>query len=139
MSNEPRGQHPDECVIISADHGVEYGKLDGDTIKVTGRAIVTDGYEVHPGTNIICSPGKFEGEPTYVPDYWRDSDGCDETIDDDDTPVSVFILGEKDRTTIGPDADGQHALLLWEDGNGFVHSQFMTEAELKAARTRGGE
>jgi len=60
----------------------------------------TNSYQTWPGTNIIRDPGKFEGEPSYVPDLWEKvlDGGNDETIMDSDTVVSVLWLDDEVRT-----------------------------------------
>jgi hypothetical protein len=67
-------------------------------------------------------PGKFEGEPSYVPYYWdKTMDGSeDDTIYDGDTPVSVFIVSTED-INIFPELKGTYSVLLWEDDYGFVN------------------
>lgn len=39
VCNPPRGQFPNECAIITAAKPTQYGVLEGNDIRVTGRAI----------------------------------------------------------------------------------------------------
>ena len=90
-------------------------------------------YRLRPGTNIICDPGKFEGEPVYVPHYWEETlNGCCDSFHDNDGDYEVMVirLDEHDRARIGADAKGEDHLLLWEDSQGFVNSRFVTDAQL---------
>lgn len=90
-------------------------------------------YKVEQG--IIRSPGKFEGEPEWVPGFWeRVLDGADDEILFDEDPVSVFILDDADRRTIGAAAEGSVALLLWEDTSGFVRSRLVSQTKLDGLR-----
>lgn len=66
----------------------------------------------------IISPGKFEGEPAFVPYLWDcallggDYDG--DLIELEITPEDVEAW---------PDLAGKHRAFLREDGNGFVHCE----------------
>jgi hypothetical protein len=82
----------------------------------------------HPMQVICTNPGKFEGEPLYVEDFWQFVLGGaeDETIDDNETPVAVFLLDTDQRTRYGFD-EQDHALLIWESDQGFVNSRIMSE------------
>lgn len=69
----------------------------------------------------IRGPGKFEGEPYYVPYYWdvANSGAADEELFDGEIPVSIFKLDSKDRHAFGFDK-GEDELWLWEREDGFV-------------------
>ena len=74
----------------------------------------------------ITSPGKFEGEPIFAPDYWNL--GLEGFSDSDDGTVYKFKLGPKDFAThptlkewMGGKRLGRRRLLrLWETSAGFV-------------------
>ena len=84
-------------------------------------------------TDIIRDPGKFEGEPQYVRDYWDDGGG-EETIYDGDTPCEVFHLSDDERETVDADADEEY-LLIWETEQGFVCHRILTSFQLDKFRT----
>lgn len=67
----------------------------------------------------IIQPGKFEGEPRYVPDLWHVylDGGADEDVDG----TLKFIITDEDRTHY-PELASVEYVILWEDDNGFVHS-----------------
>lgn len=67
----------------------------------------------------ITSPGKFEGEPRYVPYLWDQimRGGADE----DDGSTLKFIINDEDRA-IYQELAGVEYVRLWEDDVGFVHS-----------------
>ena len=68
-------------------------------------------------------PGKFEGEPGYVPWYWdmANDSGADRTVYDEETPVDIFDICLEDLR-VWPELNGYDRLYLWEDGQGFVNS-----------------
>lgn len=79
-------------------------------------------YKVDNG--VICSPGKFEGEPVFAPHYWHL--GLDGFADSDDGEAFVFKFKNN-----GPDfalwpelkewLGCKRTLRLREDCQGFVH------------------
>jgi hypothetical protein len=75
---------------------------------------------------IIRDPGKFEGEPEYVPQYWDmvlDGGADEEEYDEDgENPVAVFKLTEEDKAKWF-DFQGCTELRLWESDQGFVFSE----------------
>lgn len=78
---------------------------------------------------IIRQPGKFEGEPRWVPYFWdmvlggngeTSYPGCDH--DDGDcscTSVDYFRVDSDDRERF-PELDDIADVWLWEDSQGFV-------------------
>ncbi len=76
---------------------------------------------------VIRSPGKFEGEPLWVPVFWERAleDGSDEDLEDDGDaefqPVSVFVIENADLLEF-PELEGIREVRVWEDDQGFVHS-----------------
>lgn len=67
----------------------------------------------------IVSPGKFEGEPVYVPAYW--DLGLEGGADLDDGGAFVFQIDASDVER-WPELRDVKTLRLVEDDNGFVHS-----------------
>ncbi len=70
---------------------------------------------------IIQSPGKFEGEPVYVPYYWE-MDGHDDEIISNYRFIRIFYVGEWEASKF-PELTPSDVVYLWEDGLGFVHSE----------------
>lgn len=81
-------------------------------------------------TDIIRTPGKFEGEPVYVRTLWDSTmDGCeDDTLYDGDTPVSVFFVDAAMRAAFDLPAQ-TYAIILWESETGFVNSRLTSRAD----------
>jgi hypothetical protein len=75
---------------------------------------------------IICSPGKFEGEPVYAPhmhEAYLASDSDD--VEDDMDGVMLFVLDE-DREEF-PELEDIAAVQVWQDNQGFVHTMAYPE------------
>lgn len=71
---------------------------------------------------VIVSPGKFEGQPSWLPPFWEAAlDGfCDvEYEEPDGTMVAVFELDAQDKQRF-PIMATSRELEVWEDGQGFV-------------------
>lgn len=68
----------------------------------------------------ITGPGKFEGEMSYVEEYWNLA--LDGGADSDDGNTFVFKLTAEDRAK-HPDFKGCRRLYLWESEQGFVYSR----------------
>lgn len=64
-------------------------------------------------STLILEPGKFEGEPTYVPFFY-------DLIMEGEPPL--FILQQEDFKRF-QDLKGKEVLFIFEDGNGFVYSR----------------
>jgi len=80
-------------------------------------------YTVKDG--IIKNPGKFEGEPAYVPYFWDmvlDGQGSE-----DDQGNSYIEFDAEDVKTF-PDLEGFDCIALRENNDGFVFHQLHTEA-----------
>jgi len=77
---------------------------------------------------LICDPGKFEGEPRYVPYLWNVVlDGEGETVDDPDRPdatMDLITLTDDDKRRF-PALSRFDQALLWADDNGFVYCDLM--------------
>jgi hypothetical protein len=67
----------------------------------------------------ITQPGKFEGEPVWVPSFWEA--GLSGLSDDDDGEYYGFMLTDQDRKD-WPMLAGFTRVALREDSSGFVHS-----------------
>lgn len=65
----------------------------------------------------IQNPGKFEGEPLYVPYFWEEA--LNGLADDDDGIYFFFNVTATDRE-IFPELKGIKTVTLHETGNGFV-------------------
>ena len=94
----------------------------------------TNDYRTHPGTNIISSPGKFEGEPSWLPELLACIEVCDEEIWDGETLLAVFKLDSEIRQHIGEDAEGYDVVVVWETEQGFATQRLMTTGELNRLR-----
>jgi hypothetical protein len=69
---------------------------------------------------IIRSPGKFEGEPRYVPYFWDAY--LNGMADDDDGVTLTFDVNDDDRKLF-PELEGVKHVYLEESDQGFVYSQ----------------
>lgn len=71
----------------------------------------------------ILSPGKFEGEPLYVP-YFYDAflDGFAEFEGDEDDEYMTFDITDED-VELWPELKGWSRILLFERSDGFVSHQ----------------
>lgn len=81
------------------------------------RAEIAKEYNVENGK--ITSPGKFEGEPVYVPHFWDcvlDGEGYDDADGDDAIRVNI----EPEEFEEFPELLGYKSVTLWETDNGFV-------------------
>jgi hypothetical protein len=84
-------------------------------------------YQLHPGTTVISSPGKFEGEPAWLPELFYVS--ADSEIWDASTLIAVFKLDAELRALVGASADESDAyLLVWETEQGFAEHRFLSSA-----------
>ncbi len=67
----------------------------------------------------MSTPGKFEGEPPYVRDFWeRGLLGCHKELDDG---TLIFVITEEDHER-HPELPVGARLYLVESLDGFVHS-----------------
>lgn len=81
---------------------------------ITREQIEKD-YSVQDG--VIKSPGKFEGEPVYVPFYYDWSLECGD---------SVVMISEPDIIMF-PELTGYTAIMIGESDNGFVGHKLLTQ------------
>jgi hypothetical protein len=93
------------------------------------RQEVCNAYEARHG--IIKSPGKFEGEPLWVPAFWDVGlDGCP---DEDAGNVWFFVVTDDDRAQF-VELHDVYGVALEESDQGFVYSQtYATKADYDAA------
>lgn len=81
-------------------------------------------YDVNDN-GVVTSPGKFEGEPSYVVHFW---DGyMNGMCDEDDGETVTFILEDADFEEF-PALRTFQKIDLWEDSQGFVHHSLSTSA-----------
>ncbi len=83
--------------------------------------------------NIIRTPGKFEGEPTYAEHFW-DLIEFSETIYDGDTAIEAFKVNAEDVAAY-PDLHDVEVVLLWCSDQGFIYSREMSLADLAQFRS----
>lgn len=85
---------------------------------------VTDG--------LIANPGKFQGEPFWLPMLWdRVMNGfSDKSVHDGSMAIDGFRLDANLCALTGMDVAPGSFLCLWSDDQGFVSHMVMTEQEL---------
>lgn len=91
------------------------------------RQDVLNDYDMLNGR--IVSPGKFEGEPIYVPYFWDMTlSGCapDEEFDEDGNHIYSCHVHAEDHAQFPEELRLVACVYLWEDEQGFVHSQAFT-------------
>lgn len=99
---------------------------------------MTSEYRVHPGTDIIADPGKFEGECTYVPVFWGRLLEWGEQPDEYD--VYRYDVSDEDRTEYPTLYKwGVEVVHMFEDEQGFVrqlsdYNPAMVEAGIASLR-----
>lgn len=90
--------------------------------EYVAETIARYGYAVRDG--VITSPGKFEGEPEWLPAVWEAAlEGrADREVMDGDTPVSCFAHDPEIVDLLGPThlTSPDLYLAVWEDDQGFV-------------------
>lgn len=93
------------------------------------RKQIESEYQTYP-TNpiVICSPGKFEGEPVWAPYFYE------AMLNGESDPVNgvdYFELTAEDKAEF-PELADSFGIALEESEQGFVHVDDMPEAEYKA-------
>lgn len=79
-------------------------------------------YETNSNGTIV-EPGKFEGEPLYVPYFWNaalEGFSDEDYVDEFGTLISTFRIADEERRRF-PALDKASSLQLWEDSQGFVY------------------
>jgi hypothetical protein len=74
---------------------------------------------------LITEPGKFEGCPEWAPYYWDLSleGGHDSGEEDTDGVFVVAFSVTAEDVGRFPELDGLDEIRLWEDDQGFVHTE----------------
>jgi len=73
---------------------------------------------------MVKGPGKFEGEPPYVPYFWDlGLEGFEDDIQhgEDGILYSTFYVTKEERDLWGDLLEGIKSVCVWEDDNGFVY------------------
>jgi len=78
------------------------------------------GYKIDRDYGIISTPGKFKGEMYFVPYFWDMA--LEGDFDEDTGEIFTFHITPSDRAFI-PDLKGAKKIELYEDGQGFIHSE----------------
>lgn len=97
---------------------------------MTTRDELLEQYELNEA-GLIRSPGKFEGEPIYVPYFWdKGLEGC---ADYDSGPVFGFEVDTSDLELF-PELEGITVIALEESDSGFVccNVEYESIAELES-------
>jgi hypothetical protein len=97
-------------------------KLVKEKAMAVTRAKLECIYAVHPGTIIIKTPGKFEGEPLWAPYYWDLALEGNADMDDCVEGGYGFKLDASD-VEVWPELKGTPMILLFESDNGFVYTE----------------
>ena len=91
-------------------------------------------YPVHKVSHLICTPGKFEGEPIYVPAL---REQCINGEADIDTGHVYGVLVTETERAVFPELCITYGVLLDETDTGFVTSyDYETKEEFDAAVKR---
>lgn len=92
-----------------------------------------DEYEYDLSEN-IKSPGKFEGNPPWVPLLWdRVMSGfSDISLHDGTMAIDAFRLDKEIAALTGLEADPGRYVALWSSDDGFVSHMVMSEDEINA-------
>lgn len=89
------------------------------------RKEIEETYQIGDGGRfsapVITSPGKFEGEPIYVPYFWDEY--LEFGADEDQHNILVFIVNEEDRDQF-PELKVGDRIGLIQDDQGFIHELF---------------
>ena len=80
-------------------------------------------YDYEVKNHVIVSPGKFEGEADYIPDFWgRSLDGeHDREIEIGTNTWYIFVFTDVEKLVFPDD----YGIALCEDDQGFVHSAIL--------------
>lgn len=83
---------------------------------------------------IIRSPGKYEGEPLYVPYFWEKyvlNGFSSETLHDGINTYDVIEISNEDKEKFDIE---YNYIVLYESNHGFVYHELFTEDELQEKR-----
>jgi hypothetical protein len=86
---------------------------------------------------VIRTPGKFEGEPAYVPYFWDAvGNGFSETLHwSGDEVTDIVEIGEEDRAE-WPEIPADAVAIHIQEMGGFVYGELLTERELEELYAR---
>ena len=89
-------------------------------------------YKVVKG--FIVSPGKFEGEPEWMPDLWDRILGgfSDVSLHDGTTAYDAFRLTDEIAALTGYRARPDTYVVIWSDEKGFISHMTMDQGALDA-------
>lgn len=81
---------------------------------------------------IIKTPGKFEGEPYWMPTIWDMVLGgmADESLHDGSTAYDAFKMDSELSIMTGLPVTEGSFLVIWSDERGFVNHMIMTQLEI---------
>lgn len=90
----------------------------------------SEDYKVVNG--IIVTPGKFEGEPYWMPTIWEMVLGgmADESLHDGSTAYDAFKIDAELSILTGLKVQPDVYLVIWSDEQGFVNHMIQTKNEL---------
>jgi len=117
------------CATEPADGPIDLSPAEPESETV-------EGYEIRDGR--VSNPGKFEGEPRWVPAMWAHVlDGCSESLDyvEGDPSYERIDLTADDLARFPELAEmtdlgnGVRAVVLWEDDSGFVRGADLADYE----------
>lgn len=80
----------------------------------------------------IVSPGKFEGEPEWMPTLWDMVLGsmADKSVHDGTTAYDGFELDDDMAKLTGLEAKEGIYIVVWSDEQGFVSHMLLSESQL---------
>lgn len=92
---------------------------------------MSDDYKIVNG--YITSPGKFEGEPHWMPTLWEMVLGsmADRSLHDGTTAYDAFEMDSDLEKLTGLEAKPDTYIVVWSDQQGFVSHMIMTENEVE--------
>jgi hypothetical protein len=93
-----------------------------------------DEYEVSEESNSITSPGKFQGNPPWVPLLWDrvQSGFSDISLHDGSMAIDAFRLDKEIAALTGLEPNPGAYVALWQSDDGFVTHMVMSEDEINA-------
>jgi hypothetical protein len=91
---------------------------------------ITSEYRINNG--VITNPGKFEGEPPWVPLLWDRvlSGFSDKSVHDGTMAIDAFALDDSIAALTGMRPTPGSFIALWSSDDGFVSHMIMSEDEL---------
>ena len=123
MNNKTKAYDPQAVTNWWADIRIHFGDLTAPYSNSDLQRLQVAGV---PAERVVCAieayldtrrPGRFDGEPAYVPYFWQVY--LDGGADRDDGRILGFDLSPTDRLLF-PDLRGRRTVKLYEDDCGFV-------------------